>query len=467
MKAGTRIGGKYRLVRPLGEGGMGVVWAAQNELTEREVALKLIRGADTSEDARLRLLREARACGRIVHRNVVEIYDVGQTDAGDPFLVMEMLSGETVAEKLTRERKIAPAVALRIAAETARGLKAAHAARVMHRDLKPSNLFLHEEPGAEAPVLKILDFGVSKTLQQGSDFTATGKTMGSPAYMSPEQVRGLKTVDHRTDLWSVGVVLAEMLSGRRVFQGLTPYGAAAEVLSGRIRGLADLMPDADPKIAAVVDRCLQRDVDKRFATADALLEALTPLLGDDRPGLPPAAAIKAKPASIAPAPPPLPVITSTDGGADLDEATPTDFAPPPMIDDSSAYAVPLDMRDTVRPAPLSMPPSGAHGLPVLGRDSAPPDDADLTRADPLPAGLAAAADEASPPPSSVASQVVLWDDYLRKKAESPDASLATESSERDAAASIEAASRDRRAVYAALGFVVVALVAFATVMLVR
>ncbi|HVK69683.1 MAG TPA: serine/threonine-protein kinase, partial [Polyangium sp.] len=138
MKAGTRIGGKYRLVRPLGEGGMGVVWAAINELTEREVALKLLRGLDASEDARLRLLREARACGRIVHRNVVEIYDVGQTDAGDPFLVMEMLSGETVGEKLHRERKIVPAVALRIAAETARGLKAAHAARVMHRDLKPS-----------------------------------------------------------------------------------------------------------------------------------------------------------------------------------------------------------------------------------------------------------------------------------------------------------------------------------------
>ena len=443
---------------------MGVVWAALNELTEREVALKLLRGLDTSEDARLRLLREARACGRIVHRNVVEIYDVGQTDAGDPFLVMEMLSGETVGEKLARERKIVPSLALRITAETARGLRAAHAARVMHRDLKPSNLFLHEEPGAEAPVLKILDFGVSKTLQQGADFTATGKTMGSPAYMSPEQVRGLKTVDHRTDLWSVGVVLAEMLSGRRVFQGLTPYGAAAEVLSGRIRGLSDLMPDADPRIAAVVDRCLQRDVDKRFGSADELLEALTPLLGDDRPGLPPAAAIKAKPPSIAPAPPPLPVITSTDAGAE--EVTPTDFAPPPMMDDTSAYAVPLDMRDTVRPAPISMPPSGAHGLPVLGRDSAPPD-SDPTRAEALPAGLVAAAEEEAAQPSAVASQVVLWDDYVRKKAESPDASLATESQERDAAASLDAARSNRRGVYAVLGLVLVAAAAFAAVLLSR
>ncbi|MDI1437576.1 serine/threonine-protein kinase [Polyangium sorediatum] len=465
MKAGTRIGGKYRLVRPLGEGGMGVVWAAINELTEREVALKLLRGLDASEDARLRLLREARACGRIVHRNVVEIYDVGQTDAGDPFLVMEMLSGETVGEKLVRERKIVPAVALRIAAETARGLKAAHTARVMHRDLKPSNLFLHEEPGGEAPVLKILDFGVSKTLQQGADFTATGKTMGSPAYMSPEQVRGLKTVDHRTDLWSVGVVLAELLSGRRVFQGLTPYGAAAEVLSGRIRGLSDLMPDADPRIAAVVDRCLQRDVDKRWSTADELLEALTPLLGDDRPGLTPAAAMKvAPPPSIVPAPPPLPVMTGINAIAD--EVTSTEFAPPPMIDETtSAYAVPLDMRDTVRPAPISMPPSGAHGLPILGRDSAPPDEQDVTHADSIPAGLiAAAAEEAAS--SSGAVPVVLWDDYLRKKSEEvPDAPLA-ESGSQDAAL-VEAVPKPRRAVYAVAGLALVALVAFLVVIMAR
>jgi serine/threonine-protein kinase len=178
---------------------MGVVWAAINELTEREVALKLIRGIEATEDARGRLLREARACGRIVHRNVVQIYDVGETEAGDPFLVMELLNGETVGDKLDREGKIAPDVALRIIADTARGLRAAHGARVMHRDLKPSNLFLHFEPDTDAVILKIVDFGVSKTLQTTSDFTATGRTMGSPAYMSPEQVKGLKTVDHRTD----------------------------------------------------------------------------------------------------------------------------------------------------------------------------------------------------------------------------------------------------------------------------
>ena len=294
---------------------MGVVWAAVNELTEREVALKLIRGIEASEDARGRLLREARACGRIVHRNVVQIYDVGETDAGDPFLVMELLNGETVGDKLEREGKIAPEVALRIIADTARGLRAAHGARVMHRDLKPSNLFLHYEPDTDAVVLKIVDFGVSKTLQTNSDFTATGRTMGSPAYMSPEQVKGLKTVDHRTDLWSLGAVLAELISGRRVFQGLTPYGAAAEVLSGKIRSLADLAPGTDPRIVAFVDRCLQREVSKRFSTAEEVLDALAPLLNDD---VPPATtrSIPPPPPSLGrgsiPPPAVLPVINMTE-----------------------------------------------------------------------------------------------------------------------------------------------------------
>ncbi|HRI68446.1 MAG TPA: protein kinase [Polyangium sp.] len=311
-----KIGGKYRLVRLLGEGGMGVVWAAVNELTEREVALKLIRGIEASDDARGRLLREARACGRIVHRNVVQIYDVGETEAGDPFLVMELLNGETVGDKLERELKIAPDVALRLIADTARGLRAAHGARVMHRDLKPSNLFLHFEPDTDAVVLKIVDFGVSKTLQTTSDLTATGRTMGSPAYMSPEQVKGLKTVDHRTDLWSLGAVLAEMISGKRVFQGLTPYGAAAEVLSGKIRSLADLAPGTDPRIVAIVDRCLQRDLDKRFSTADEILDALNPLLTDDIPpattrSIPPPPPNSVGRASLPP-PGPLPVINMTE-----------------------------------------------------------------------------------------------------------------------------------------------------------
>jgi len=372
---------------------MGVVWAAINELTEREVALKLIRGIEATEDARGRLLREARACGRIVHRNVVQIYDVGETESGDPFLVMELLNGETVGDKLEREGKIAPEVALRIIADTARGLRAAHGARVMHRDLKPSNLFLHYEPDTDAVVLKIVDFGVSKTLQTNSDFTATGRTMGSPAYMSPEQVKGLKTVDHRTDLWSLGAVLAELISGRRVFQGLTPYGAAAEVLSGKIRSLNELAPGTDPRIVAFVDRCLQREVSKRFSTAEEVLEALTPLLTED---VPPATtrSIPPPPPSVGrvsfPPPAALPVISMTDDLTSEVIAKEVAATLAKSSVEASASAGPVSSRDNAAPASM-------RGLPVI----------EDTENSSIHIGV----------PIDLGDGIMLWSDYVRQSAD--------------------------------------------------
>jgi serine/threonine-protein kinase len=370
---------------------MGVVWAAINELTEREVALKLIRGIEATDEARGRLLREARACGRIVHRNVVQIYDVGETESGDPFLVMELLNGETVGDKLEREGKIAPDVALRIIADTARGLRAAHAARVMHRDLKPSNLFLHFEPDTDAVVLKIVDFGVSKTLQTNSDFTATGRTMGSPAYMSPEQVKGLKTVDHRTDLWSLGAVLAEMISGRRVFQGLTPYGAAAEVLSGKIRSLNELAPGTDPRIVAFVDRCLQRELSKRFSTADEVLEALAPLTEDVPPATrrsltpPPMQAVRGS----MPPPAPLPVIAMTD------ELTSEMVAKEVAAQVAKVSAVTHPSTSALRPS--DHPPAASHPLPVIADNESSS----------IHIGL----------PIDLGDGMMLWSDYVRQSAD--------------------------------------------------
>lgn len=371
---------------------MGVVWAAINELTEREVALKLIRGIEATDEARGRLLREARACGRIVHRNVVQIYDVGETESGDPFLVMELLNGETVGDKLEREGKIAPEVALRIIADTARGLRAAHAARVMHRDLKPSNLFLHFEPDTDAVVLKIVDFGVSKTLQTNSDFTATGRTMGSPAYMSPEQVKGLKTVDHRTDLWSLGAVLAELISGRRVFQGLTPYGAAAEVLSGKIRSLNELAPGTDPRIVAIVDRCLQRELSKRFSTADEVLDAMAPLLTDDVPpattrSIPPPPTSTGR-ASLPP-PAPLPVIAMTD------DLTSEMVAKEVAAQVAKVSAVTHPSGSAIQTG--DHPPSSAfRGLPVIESESSS-----------IHIGL----------PIDLGDGMMLWSDYVRQSAD--------------------------------------------------
>ena len=273
---GAVIAGKYRLQRVIGKGSMGDVWAATNELTRRDVAIKLI--PSPSPDLRARLVREARACGRLSHRNIVEVYDAGESENGTPYLVMPLLAGETLAERLYREGRLAPAVAVGIAVDIARALRAAHAATIVHRDLKPANVFLHVEAGAEGEQVKVLDFGVSKVLR-GEDAakTLTGTVLGSPAYMSPEQARADKTLDHRADLWSLGVILFEMLTGVRPFPCKTAQGVIAEIVAGPIPAVTSLAPEVDERLAAVVARCLERDRGKRVQSAEEVIELLRPL----------------------------------------------------------------------------------------------------------------------------------------------------------------------------------------------
>ncbi|MEZ4306966.1 MAG: protein kinase [Polyangiaceae bacterium] len=275
MRSGMLLGGKYRLRRLLGEGAAGAVWAAQNELTEREVAVKVI--ADRSTELGQRLLREARACGRISHRNVVEIYDVGQTESGEPFLVMQLLTGEPLSTRLKREKPLPPPLAAHIACEIARGLGAAHRAGIVHRDLKPANVFLHEPAGEQHIVLKVVDFGISKlTTEQDSTATSTGIALGSPAYMSPEQARGDRGLDARSDVWALGVVLYEMLVGQRPFLGDTPYTVVNAVLTAPIPNLRDTAPHVPAPLADIVTACLQRDPARRLPSADVFADTLLP-----------------------------------------------------------------------------------------------------------------------------------------------------------------------------------------------
>jgi serine/threonine-protein kinase len=273
------IAGKYRLRRLVGKGAMGVVWAAVNERTEREVALKLINSQD--DELRRRLLREARACGRLDHRNIVEIYDVGETADGDPFLVMPLLTGETLADRLDRDGLLLPSIAARIASDIAGGLSAAHAAGIVHRDLKPANVFLHHEIGGDdAFVVKVLDFGVSKMLNPGdAAATMAAGAIGSPLYMSPEQARGDRDVDHRADLWATGIVLFEMLTGTRPFHGDTMFAVAAQILTGPIPTVLERAPQIDPALGEVVARCLERKADRRVSTAAELVALLRPFAG--------------------------------------------------------------------------------------------------------------------------------------------------------------------------------------------
>jgi eukaryotic-like serine/threonine-protein kinase len=280
MNVGDQLG-KYRLTRPLGGGAMGVVWAAINEDTNKEVALKLLPSPD--EELRRRLLREAKACGRLEHRNIVAIYDTGITPQGEPFLVMQLLSGETLGRRLKREGRLSPETAAAIGAAVAAGLEAAHAENIIHRDLKPDNVFLHREAGSSGEVVKILDFGVSRVEIAGdAGGTATGILIGSPAYMSPEQARGSKP-DPRSDLWSLGVVLFETLTGARPFPGPSIADAMVQVLTMPIPEVTSLVPGVPAGLSAIVSACLLRELENRpFRARDVaawLLPHATPAPG--------------------------------------------------------------------------------------------------------------------------------------------------------------------------------------------
>ena len=308
MAEGSFVGGKYRLARLIGEGAMGAVWSAVNERTEREVAIKLVSCSAVSTDLRHRLLREARACGRIRHPNVVELYDVGETEQGDPFLVMERLAGETLEQRIDREGRLPVDDAARIALEIALALRAAHDARIVHRDLKPANVFLHQAPDAFQPVVKVVDFGVSKILSPTeASSTVTGSAVGTPAYMSPEQARGERDVDHRADLWALGVVLFELLTGTRPFLGETPYTVVAAILSGPIPRVSEVVGHVSPLLDDLVHGCLQRSVAERIASADEIVAALRAFRGEAdslASGRRSAANVGASPAAVGPGAPP-------------------------------------------------------------------------------------------------------------------------------------------------------------------
>ncbi|MFO0592732.1 MAG: serine/threonine-protein kinase [Polyangiaceae bacterium] len=378
MEAGTLVAEKYLLVRTIGRGGMGAVWAAKNVRTEREVALKLI--TDENADYRARLLREARACGRITHRNVIEIYDVGETASGTPFLVMPLLDGEPLSRKLRRERVLQPAIAAQIATEIARALSAAHASGIVHRDLKPANVFLHHEPGAGSLVVKVLDFGISKVVETDSTTTTTGTILGSPAYMSPEQAKGERYVDHRADLWSLGVTLFEMLAGRRPFQGESMFTVVAAVLDGPMPRLQDFAPHVEPGLADVVARCMERDLSRRVQSADEIDYLLRPFA---------AGYVPLDPMYTASGYHPAPSLSATGPtGRALDSASlpPVHFAP-------HAAAEPVRPREASLPSLPSLPSISLSALtPPVPPPSTP---------EPFSGSTTAASAMVQPPSSSL------------------------------------------------------------------
>ncbi|HVY46152.1 MAG TPA: protein kinase, partial [Minicystis sp.] len=279
LQAGQLGGGKYRLLRSIGEGGMASVWAARHEMLGRDVALKLAPVFGDPVQTQ-RFLREAAIIGRFEHPNIVNVVDAGElAEEGYLFLAMELLRGAPMSDLLEPGRALPPAQVLPILVGVCRGLEVAHEAGVVHRDVKPENVFLAELTGRVVP--KLVDFGIS--LAQGTGgakITIDGQILGTPAYMSPEQADGKGEVGPAADLWAVGVVLYEALAGRQPFVASNYHALLRRILEEEPAPLPDSVP---LELAAIVARCLAKDPQGRYSDARALredLEAAMAELGD-------------------------------------------------------------------------------------------------------------------------------------------------------------------------------------------
>ncbi len=380
IPVGTVLAGKYRITREIGRGGMAAVYEAENVDIGKRVAIKVLaHELTTSPIVVERFLREARAAAAIHSPYICDVYDSGHLQDGPPFLVLELLTGDSLYERMTKVRFFDAETTVTIATQVCRGLTKAHAASIVHRDLKPENIFLTKDEEGRL-LAKILDFGLAKFYapmegtKQQQRLTREGAVFGTPAYMSPEQVRGQGAVDHRADLWALGCIVYECLTGRTVWS--TEQGVAmtfAQIASAPLPRPAEFRPDLPPSLTTWFDKALSRDITQRFQTAkefaDELGAALSPT---SRPSfstatpsfaqLPPPSSPQATRPYAEGAPNPfLPSLQQPAPGSPFAPPTPSPFAPPPL--------------DPARPAPdswMMAPQPFQTETPPLGPGSPTP-----------------------------------------------------------------------------------------------
>ncbi|MBX3262991.1 MAG: serine/threonine protein kinase, partial [Labilithrix sp.] len=281
-RPGDTIAGKYVLDRLLGQGGMGAVFAAKHIKLSKAVAIKIMLADASNPEAAQRFINEGRAAANIQNEHVVRVDDVDE-ERGYAYMVLELLEGEDLAQVLERDpaHRLAPHVAVGYVLQALKGVIQAHAIGIVHRDLKPSNLFLAKRKDGSV-VVKVLDFGISKA--QGSSalaaspsaLTSTKAMLGSPLYMSPEQLRSSKSVDQRADIWAIGIILYELMTGSLPFMGDNLGELFAAILERDPASLRTHVPDVPPALDEIVLRCLQRRPEHRFQTATELADALAP-----------------------------------------------------------------------------------------------------------------------------------------------------------------------------------------------
>jgi serine/threonine protein kinase len=293
-QAGDVIAGKYRLERELGRGAMGTVWSAMHTTLGQRFAIKLIAGDQSqSAEARQRFGVEAKAAARLRSRHVVQVYDDGETTDGTPYIVMEYLEGQTLEQRLEEKRDIGLAEAVRITSHVGRALARAHAQGVVHRDLKSGNIFITKSEDDELGwVAKVLDFGVAKVLTEasGPSATKTGTIVGTPLFMSPEQIRGASEVDHRADLYSLGMVFYNMVTGSHAFDGPSYSDVLVAICTQTLPDIRIAAPWLPAALGTWFDKACARERDNRFQSADEMIEALQAAAGPEarmtRPSVP-------------------------------------------------------------------------------------------------------------------------------------------------------------------------------------
>ena len=281
---GATLSGRYLVTRKVGQGGMGIVYEATHTVIGRRIAVKvLLEKYARREQIVQRLVKEARLASSIGNEHIIDMMDSGQTEDGRTFVVMEFLEGESLAECLAREHRLPEQRILRLIAQAASALAAAHAKGVVHRDIKPENLFILRRKDQD--FIKVVDFGISKSLrtedeEESTRLTQTGMVLGTPLYMSPEQARGDDELDHRVDIYALGVIMYEISTGRVPFAGTNYLSVISQVLNEDPVPLRELCPELSEEFEAIVQRAMAKDRRDRYADANEMLADLNALIDD-------------------------------------------------------------------------------------------------------------------------------------------------------------------------------------------
>ncbi len=282
---GVTLSGRYLVTRKVGQGGMGAVYEATHTLIGKRVAVKVLLEKYAQREAIVkRLKQEAQLASSIGNEHIIDITDFGNTEDGRTFVVMEFLEGESLAECLSRESKQGEQRILRIGAQVASALAAAHAKGVVHRDIKPENIFLLKRKDQD--FVKVVDFGISKSLRQSSEeeeavrLTQTGMVLGTPLYMSPEQARGDEDLDHRVDIYALGIIMYEAASGRVPFSGTNYLSVISQVLNEEPRPIREIRPEMSEEFEAIVAKAMAKNRNDRYANATEMLHDLNAVIED-------------------------------------------------------------------------------------------------------------------------------------------------------------------------------------------